>query len=106
MLSLDGRKAEFDGLGEDVGEGFALLRLPAAVLESQLFGADLVLEDVHVAPELRDGVAGQVQLEPQPAYLIVDESSDCFDLGNVRIGGSDLSFGQERNGKSVMGMYP
>ena len=35
VLRLDGRQAVPDGLGEDVGEQLALLRLPALVLELQ-----------------------------------------------------------------------
>jgi hypothetical protein len=49
-----------------------------------------VLEDVHVTPELRDGVSGKVELKGQARDLVVDEASNRLHLHDVCVGGSDL----------------
>ena len=52
--------------------------------------ADLLLKDVHVFPELRDGVAGQVEAEGQFADLVRDEAGDGLDLHDIGVGGAHL----------------
>ena len=52
--------------------------------------ADLLLKDVHVFPELRDGVAGQVEAEGQLADLVRDEAGDGLHLHDVGVGGAHL----------------
>ena len=49
-----------------------------------------MLEDVHVSPELRDGVSRQVQLESQAADLVVDEAGNSLHLHDVGVGGANL----------------
>lgn len=49
-----------------------------------------LLEYVHVLPELRDGVPGQVKLEGELADLVGDESGHRLDLVDVGVGGADL----------------
>ena len=65
----------------------------ALVLKSHFwltFRSDLVLEDVHVSPELRDGVSRQVQLKGQAADLVVDEPGNSLHLHDVGVGGANL----------------
>ena len=49
-----------------------------------------MLEDVHVTPELRDGVSGKVELKGKARDLVVDEAGDRLHLHDVCVGGSDL----------------
>ena len=67
-----------------------VLKIKLNLLAKLTVHADLLLKDVHVFSELRDGVAGQVEAEGQFADLVRDEAGDGLHLHDVGVGGAHL----------------
>ena len=91
MLGLNGRQSSSsNGFIKNLCKGLALFGLPGRVFKGQIGGTHFQLEDVHVPPELIDGVPRQMELECQPADFVVDEPGNSFHFNNVGVRGPNL----------------
>jgi hypothetical protein len=72
------------------GKRTTLTGLPSTVFKGQLLKTNFMLEYVHVTTKLGNCIPWQIQVEGQLAHLVVDETSNSFDLHDISICGSDL----------------
>ena len=85
MLGDERRQSGPDGVGKELSEDAKLFGHPSRVLESQFFDADFMFEEIHVLPELSDGVSRRRLLERNPTNFVVDVPGDRFDLQHVTV---------------------